>query len=302
LTSKVDITLSIVNFNTSEMLDGCLGSIFQSTTVANLEVIVVDNGSTDSSVAMVHSKYPSVKVIANNSNLYFTRAHNQALALATGRYFLIMNSDILVFPETLGTMITLMDQNPTVGASSCVLLTETLAVARTCWTFPDLRSVLLEHRLAVWLFPRSRTRARYNLAEWDRLSSRDVDVVMDAFLMARSDAIKSIAGYDERYLLYYTEQDLCLRLHRRGWRITHWAEARVVHIHEHTSRSMNPWRIWWIRRRDAVAYFQKHHGWLPALVLNIVLSVDVLLRVPAKFVWSRVWALRNPQSPLRGSR
>ena len=126
--ASIDLTVSIVNFNTRDMLDECLGCVFASERPITFEVIVIDNGSTDASVEMIKSKYPQARLIANDTNRYFSVAHNQALAVSRGRLFLILNSDIAVFSDTLRLVVSFMNEHPNVGVASCILLNNSNSV------------------------------------------------------------------------------------------------------------------------------------------------------------------------------
>jgi hypothetical protein len=287
----MDLTISIVNYNTREMLDTCLAKIYGAPQAITFEVIVVDNGSSDGSTQMVESKYPQVRLIWNPRNMYFSAAHNQAFHQSRGRYFLVMNSDILILEDTLPRMVQFMDAHPDAGAASCLLLDQYGKIWPTCWTFPTVKSVLATHWLGVKFFPNSQIRKEHEMRDWDRLSVREVDIVEDAFMLARREAFDHVKGYDENLLLYYTERDICLRLKNAGWKIYHNSDARVVHYREYTSNRQNLWKIWWIRRRDTMVYFQKHRGWPQAAFLYGFLLLDALLRVPIKYIQREIGAL-----------
>jgi GT2 family glycosyltransferase len=282
VTGKTDLTISVVNLNTRETLEQCLLAIKRGAGNLILQTIVVDNGSTDGSADMVASRFPAAELVRNSTNRYFSAAHNQAFAQAVGRYVLILNSDVIVEADCLPNLISFMDLNPRVGAATCLLRLMDGSRQRSAWRLPRLRTPLLGHRLALWLLPHSQSRDEYNMADWDGLTTREVEVGIDAMLCVRREALRQVGGYDEKLLLYYTEQDLCLRLRTAGWQIWFFAGATANHLTENTSRRMNPWWIWWVRRRDMVAYFRKHNGLLPALLLNVIFTIDVLIRVPVK--------------------
>ena len=284
MTGEIDLTISVVNLNTRDALERCIDSVQRGAGDLRLQVIVVDNGSTDGSADMVAERFLTAKVIRNATNRYFSAAHNQAFALAVGRYVLILNSDVMVEADCLPNLVHFMDVNPHVGASTCLLRLMDGSLQRSAWRLPRVSTPLLGHRLALWLVPNSRSRNEYNMSDWDGVTTREVEVAIDALLCVRSEALRQVGGYDEKMVLYYTEQDLCLRLREASWQIWFFGGAAASHVREHTSRQMNPWRIWWLRRRDMITYFRKHHGWLPALALNIVFTIDVLLRVPAQSV------------------
>ncbi len=300
-----DVSISIVNLNTRSMLDDCLDRLEHTCVDVAVQIIVVDNGSSDDSAEMVIQRHPRVKLIRNETNRLFSAAHNQAFEVARGRYFLILNSDILVAAGCVRNLVRFMDERSEIGAAGCLLLDPAGNPMRSAWQTPTMRSTLLSHWLATKLMPRSRIRAEYNLVDWDGLSTREVDVVMDALLCVRRQAFEATTGYDEGLFLYYTEQDLCLRLRRAGWPVYFFGGSSAVHVHQYTSRRMNPWWIWWVRRRDMVAYFRKHHGWLPSQVLNVIWTIDIGLRVPlqsiGRLIAGRTRRAADEEHPRRGA-
>jgi GT2 family glycosyltransferase len=301
VTEHPDVSISIVNLNTSEMLDKCLVRIETSCVDLSHEIIVVDNGSSDDSCEMVAQRHPNVNLIRNESNRYFSAAHNQAFSRARGDYVLILNSDILVQVGCISNLLQFMDAHREIGAAGCLLLDHAGNPTRSAWRDPTLISTLLGHWLATKLVRRSRSRDEYNMVDWDGLTTREVEVAMDALLCVRREALDAVDGYDEAMLLYYTEQDLCLRLRRAGWLVFFFAGSSAVHVHQYTSRAMNPWWIWWVRRRDMVAYFRKHHGWLKSQLLNAVWTVDIVLRVPLQGLIKRAKSWTGAPVQIRAS-
>lgn len=144
------------------------------------------------------------------------------------------------------------------GAASCILVQENGRVEQTCWRFRNLKSELLDDQLGSLMSMRSRVKRTFRMAVWVRLSTRSVDVVSDALVCAGREALHAINGYDEAMLLYYTEDDVCLRLNRLGWGVWHFAGARALHHGQVTTRRRNPWSIAWLHRRDASNYFRKN--------------------------------------------
>src|SRR3954471_19932658 len=121
---SIDTTLSIVSYGTRAVLRECLESIRELVNVARVQTIVVDNGSQDGSAEMVASEFPGVHLVRNATNRYFTRAHNQALTLAHGRYVGFLNSDTRLFPDTIERMVAFMDGRPEAAASTCLYVRE----------------------------------------------------------------------------------------------------------------------------------------------------------------------------------
>jgi len=180
--SQPDVSVVIVNYNTRDMLRDCLDSVFKETRQAKIEVIVVDNNSSDDSCAMLQERFPQVILIPNPINRGFAAANNQALRQAAGRYCLLLNPDTIILDGAIDKCLAFTDANPRVGAVG----------PRVFW--PDGR-----HQSSVFRFPRlldlmlnttglprmtklpTLEPARY--ATWDWNKTRDVDVIAGCFLL-----------------------------------------------------------------------------------------------------------------------
>lgn len=259
-----DLSISVVSYNTRQQLKESLDSVFANARGIDFEVIVVDNASQDSSPEMVRSKFPQVRLIANDENRFFACAHNQALAMAQGRHVLILNSDTVIPQGTLSELVKFLDLHPGVGAVGCQ---EINSEGQTQHTGSGFRTPWIE--AIDWTVLRDVYRLRRHLQDlrlpdWDRQSSRSVDVLTDCFLMVRRDVLEALNGYDERFLLYYTEDDLCLRIWELGKQIFFNAEVYYVHRGQQSTRQEGQRRVRSIYFQDMRTYYEKHFGWLQA--------------------------------------
>ena len=116
-----DLSVVIVNYNTRQMTLDCLASIMTAAADLHVELILIDNASTDGSVAAIREAFPAAVVIVNQHNVYFSAACNQGLMAARGRYALLLNPDTVVQPGTLGQLVTYMDTNAQVGAATTTM-------------------------------------------------------------------------------------------------------------------------------------------------------------------------------------
>jgi hypothetical protein len=279
--SPPDVTLSIVSYGTRDLLRACLDSIAALEPGVAVQTVVVDNGSTDGSADMVARDFPWVELIRNPTNRYFAPAHNQAFAVARGRYVGILNSDTRLFPDTLARMVAFMDARPDAGASTCLYLrddgTQLKAEAHNHWRFHSLLYVSLCRNAAG-------ERVYHALGGQRSAPIRDdgevieTDVVSDTFLFVRKDVLDRIGGYDERFLLYSTEDDICASIKRAGYRIFYYSGARLAHSLSASVRRSSPFRIRWIFATDSMRYFRKHGDtltrWLATPVLLGAYLVD----------------------------
>ncbi len=236
------------------------------------ELIVVDNASTDGSAEMVAAEFPEVRLITNGENLGFTRANNQGLTLARGRYILFLNPDTEVVGDALATMVAYMDAHPAVGALGPQLRYGDGRMQSSRRRFPTLMTALFESTPLAWHWPAALNpwAQRYHMADTPDDETQPVDWVVGAALMVRHDTLDQIDGFDEGYFMYSEELDLCRRIKAAGWEVHYFPHAQIIHyegksseqvvaarhIHFHTSR---------------VRYFRKYHGPLAADMLRFAL-------------------------------
>ena len=140
---NLDLTISIVSYNTKTLLKNCLGSIYKNTGKYEFEVIVVDNNSGDGSVAMVEKEFSQVKLIKNEENMGFARANNQAIRQSKGRYILLLNSDTVVISDALSKMISFMDNHPEAGAVGGKVFRPDLTAQPSTGICLDLRTLFI---------------------------------------------------------------------------------------------------------------------------------------------------------------
>ena len=184
---SVDISICIVNWNTSDLLRDCLNSIYQLSWNNCYEVIVVDNASTDSSLEMLRIDFPQAKVIANEVNLGFARANNQAFALAKGNYILALNSDTIVLPGAFGTMKDFMDNHREAGAVGCKLLNPDGTIQRSCWHgFPNLKSAIVDAFYLWRVFPNLAWVCTSEIPQEELDAEVEVDHLLGACILVRA--------------------------------------------------------------------------------------------------------------------
>ena len=228
----MNLSIVIVNWNTHDLLAACLESVFATAGPSELEVLVVDNASTDASGPMVRERFPQVSLIGNQTNVGFARANNQAIQRCQGRYVLLLNSDTQVIGNALEVMEAFMERHPRAGAAGARLLNADgtlqpschpmLTPAREFW-----RLIFLDHLLH---------RATYGTEFWKSSQPRQVEVIKGACLMLRREALSEVGLLDESYFMYTEEMDLCFRLARAGWQLWWVPAAQIIHYGEASSR------------------------------------------------------------------
>lgn len=266
-----DLSIVIANWNTRDLLARCLASVEFSVggpepdpragtgqpalTTGAIEILVVDNASTDGSPAMVRESFPRVHLIENRENVGFARANNQAIRQSQGRYILLLNSDTELYAGALENMMQFMEEHPEAGGCGPQLLNPDGTLQRSC--HPMLtpgrefwRLVLLDQ-----LWPR----ATYVQESWELEAPRRVEVIKGACLLLRRAALEQVGGLDEQYFMYSEEVDLCYRLAQAKWDLWWVPQARVKHIGEASSNQV-PEAMYLQLYRSKVRFYRKVGG------------------------------------------
>jgi GT2 family glycosyltransferase len=263
----MDVSVTIVNWNRAVLLEQCLRSVFATPAAVSYEVIVVDNGSHDDSVAMVRSLFPQVAIIPSPVNIGFAAAQNHAIAAARGRYVLVLNNDATVRPDTIPNLVELMERHPDVACCTCAESSQLglgSPKSGAFRRFPSLGRTFAENLWAVLRPPRSWDPwLMARLRRWIGKELMDVDILdvawcVGALLMVRREPFVQLGGFDEGFFLFDEDVDLCRRLQDRGWRVAFTTATRYDHRGGGSSALRND--IERIRGDSRAWYFRKYHG------------------------------------------
>jgi GT2 family glycosyltransferase len=226
-----DLSIIILNYNTAAFLRNCLASIADAG-IQNLtyEVIIVDNASTDDSVAIVKKEFPAVTLIVNEKNLGFSAGNNVGVRKASGRYVLFLNSDTLLEKNTLETLVSFMDQRKDAGAATCfVRLPDGRLDDAAHRGFPTPLNAFFHFSKIASLFPRSTFFNGYHMG-WCRLSeTHTIDALAGAFMLVRREAGEQAGWWDEDYFFYGEDLDFCYELKQKGWHIYFVPSVTILH-------------------------------------------------------------------------
>ena len=256
----IDVSLIIVNWNTSKLLFDCLNSVYKTGSSFAIELIVVDNGSTDDSVEMVAKCFPQVRLIKNNRNMGFARANNQALSISRGRYFLLLNSDTIMLPGCIDKLVDIADRHSELGIVGPRVLNMDGSVQVSWGSFPSILSELMGGYF--------RTRhVVVNVQE-----AFDVDWVLGACMLVRSKTVADVGKLDDDYFFYSEEIDWCYRIKKRNWKIWYITNAEIYHLGGGSTQMGSLAHL--VRLyRGKLLFFQKHHGRFRTTLLRFGLAL-----------------------------
>lgn len=292
---RPDVSAVVVSWNAREELVACLRSL-ERERERLLEVLVVDNASTDGSAAAARQALPTARVLENPSNQGFARANNRALREARGRYALLLNSDAELKDGALAALARHLDDHPDV------------AVVGPRTRGPDGG---IQVSFGPALTPRNEWRQRrlvrgvkrglpWARREAERLAAAESEPgwVSGSCLLARSDALLAVGYFDEAYFLYEEDADLCLRLRRAGWRVAFTPKAEVVHrLGASMAKAPALSRIEY--QRSHLLYYAKHNGALLTGLLRTLLALSSAFRLAGALVAGRAEERRVQRAILR---
>jgi GT2 family glycosyltransferase len=268
----MQLTTVICSYNTRDALARALESLLATTGGLDHEIIVVDNASQDGSADAVRERFPSVRLIESEANLWFTGGNNLGIRVAQGDYVYILNPDTAIQPGALHAMAAYLDSHPEVGAVTSRMIFADGTLQRNCSRFATYTDLLLGYTfLGLILRPwRNRRRQIMWYADWDRMSDRAVQVAPDSNLMVRRPVLERIGCFDENLKLYFTEDDLCYRIINTGYAIHYVAGATIIHD-EHASVSQVQRLATQVYFNDLITYTRKYHGALAAWTLGALI-------------------------------
>jgi len=268
-----DLSIAIVTWNARELLQTCLRSVYDNASGIEFEVIVVDNASTNGTAVMVERCFPNVRLIVNSANRFFGRASNQAIQVSHGRHVLLLNADTLVLPRALPLLVAFLDAHPEVGMVGPRLLNSDGTLQVSCNRFPSVAFGLLEVLAINQHWPQNPILRWHTYGNWDRGTTQPVDAVSGACMMARGSAIKEVGLLDERFKMYFEEDDWCFRFREAGWMIYYYPDAQVVH---HGGRNQESWKpgladdLYW---DSFLKFYEKHYGGTVKAIMAALLRV-----------------------------
>jgi GT2 family glycosyltransferase len=235
-----------------------------------LEVVVVDNASSDGSAAAIRERFPAARVEALAENVGFARASNVGWRRAEGRYVLFLNSDAEVRPLALESMVALLGAHSDVGIVGPRTRNTDGTLQVSCGLpltpIGEWRQGRLVHGV--------RRRDPAALAALEARCAREHDAawVSGSCLLVRRETLERLGGFDERFFLYEEDVDLCERARQAGLRVVHTPAAEVVH---HLGRSMAraaSSRVRYEYDRSHLLYYRKHNGSFVTALLRLYLA------------------------------
>lgn len=272
MTSAIELSIVVVNYNTRMLILDCIASILQHAQGLSIEIIIIDNASTDGSADAIRQHYPEVRLIANEKNVYFSAANNQGIKAAQGKYVLVLNPDTIIQGNTLGQLVEYMIKHDTVGA------------ATTTMFFPDgkiqrngSRNVTFGYLIYQYTFIGKLLRTRTQMLNnwlwydtWDRKSEQEVGVLPGSVIIAERKLWLNLNGFREEMLLYFSDDYFSISTRQLGKKTMYVPTDGIIH-YENASTKQSSRRALNIYFRDLLAYIYLVFGRSAQIIYFILL-------------------------------
>jgi GT2 family glycosyltransferase len=270
------VSVIVVSWNTRALLRECVASTIADAGAlgAPVEIIVVDNASSDGSLEMLRSEFPSVRVIENRVNSGFAVATNQGLRSSRGRHLMLLNPDTKVMPGSLYALVSFLDSHPEAGTVGPMLVGRHGEHQVSCFKLPTL----VRESWRLFHLDRFYELASYPLSQWRSDVPQRVESIQGACMLLRREALDQTGLLDERFFIYTEEIDLCRRLMDAGWQIFWVPRAVIVHYGAASTAQVSS-RMFLELYRSKVQYFRKHFGRVGAVAYKAVLLAATLPRL-----------------------
>lgn len=313
----VDLSIIIVSWNTRQLLDNCLDSIYKETggvipvilsegeariegsRPLTFEIFVVDNASSDGSAEMVKEKYlpanglsrgrlpagPHIHLIENKKNAGFAAANNQALKHASGRYILFLNPDTIILENALDKGVQMMDQRQEIAILGAKTFNSGLTRQKTIAPSPNLLSQIFLLTKLGRLFPKSKIIKKYRHFDFDYDKESYIDGhVQGSFMLLRKEVLDKIGPFDEKFFIWFEEVDLCFRAIKAGYKILYSPEIKIIHYGGESFKQIMILKKQRMYNRSLFYYFWKNKPHWQYYILRLFEIPSLLLAAIAGII------------------
>lgn len=273
------LSIVIVNWNTRQLLEECLGSILKFGERVDYEIIVIDNASRDGSQKFLSGfnvDNSNFKVILNHQNLGFAKAVNQGMKASKGDYILLLNPDAQTKEKAFESLIGFMEKNKNCGIVGGKILNDDGSTQASVRGFPSFGSQFFI-LLKLHHFVKPKTIKNYFLTNFRYDQGQEVEQVMGAFFLIRRKVIEKIGYFDDKFFLWFEEVDFCYRTKKAGWKVFYHPEAETIHLGGASFSQKISFKNQWQFNKSLLYYFRKHHSFFSFFVLLTITPFSLFL-------------------------
>jgi len=278
------LSVIIVNYIVKYFLEQALLSVQKASVGLDIEVWVVDNSSVDGSVEMVKAKFPSVNVIANEGNVGFSTANNQAIKASNSKYVLLLNPDTVVQEDSFVKCLDYMDKHPEFGGMGVRMIDgKGRFLPESKRGLPTPLVALYKMTGLASLFSKSRKFGKYHLRYLDEFENHEVEVLSGAYMLMRVSCLDKVGLLDEDYFMYGEDIDLSYRILKGGYKNVYFSETTIIHYKGESTkkRSANYVKVFY---NAMVLFAQKHYSQRMAGWFSLLIKFAIYVRAGLAFV------------------
>jgi N-acetylglucosaminyl-diphospho-decaprenol L-rhamnosyltransferase len=265
-----EVSTIVVTYNALPWLEQALES------VPGTERIVVDHGSTDGTLELMRERFPEATVI-EQENKGFGAGNNAGMRVASGEWFLLLNSDAWLEPGALDALVAFAEAHPEAAVVGPRLRNPDGTLQRSVRGFPSVWRIATEYLFLRKLAPRSRALNAFYAGGFDHDEPREADFLMGSVLLVRRAAVEAVGGFDERYFMFSEETDWCYRFREAGWKVWFFPGAEAVHVGGATTH-LNWGPMFREQVRGHLRFLADHHGEREAERARKLMLVALTLR------------------------
>ena len=289
---KVDIIL--VSYNTVEYTLNALASVYQETQAGTFNLIVVDNNSSDDSVAKIKQQFPQITLISSDCNLGFAGGVNLAASYANGDYILLLNPDTVILDHAIDRLIQFAQQQPQYGIWGGITLNHDRSInSHNAWAEESISTLLLSIFGLNRIFKHSCFFNQANYGCWQRDSVKEVDVLQGSFFLTSSSLWNQLEGLDETFFMYAEEADYCYRAKQLGYRPIISPEAQIIHYGGGSEKNLSSKMIRLLTGK--VTFIKKHHTVWRGFMMKSLLFTYIFHKLILSTVLSLIQRDKNNQ-------
>lgn len=317
---KYQLSVIVVNYNVEYFLDQCLTSVIKASKDLYIEVIVVDNASKDGSIELLESKYNDLHLILNKENVGFSKANNQGIKIAQGKYVLLLNPDTVIQEDTFKKVIDYMDANPDTGGLGVRMIDGKGNF------LPESKRGLPTPMVAFYkifglsrLFPKSKRFGQYHAGHLSEFETNEIDILSGAFMLMRKDALDKVGHLDEEFFMYGEDIDLSYRIQLGGYKNVYFPETSIIHYKGESTKKSSVNYVF-VFYRAMIIFAKKHfsgnNAWLFSFLINAAIyfraslaiitrvikrlflpTFDLICIVAGLFALTNYWRMSNIEFP-----
>lgn len=280
----MSVAVSIVSFNTKDLLNNCLRNLSRQKTKEKINIWVLDNDSKDGSAEMVEEKFPEVKLIKSEKNLGFAKGQNKILKQLKDEYIILLNPDTQFEDNFIDSMVKFMEENPSCAVSGPKLVDFNNKLESNGGDFP------FGPALFNWLFNLEALGKLSNFHRGDKdyySAAHEVNWISGTMMMMKRESLEKFGFFNEEFFMYFEDVELCYRAKKSGEKVM--LNPEVIIKHKSGSSSKDPrFTQWKGEFAGLIGFYNKHRGFLGGLYARILIYIAILLRMVAFGVMGKI--------------